>query len=172
MSIGCDSGSGCDFYTESCHRSRRLRRCIETRYPIEPGERYVAIRGLSDGDFWSLTQSLKGYHLCRALHQAFRVTNRDDKYLMAEGCVIAFGELRAVDESDLGYFAREGAPERDLFRRALVWAGALPSDGIDEPTEEDWSTISRLSWEYYPRQCVPFDALGNPFALEHSEMTS
>ena len=169
MSIGCDFGES-SFYHESAHRSRKQRKCIETFRVIEPGEMYVSCRGVSDGEFWSEPQSLKAYHLCRALHTLYRVETGQSE------CVIPFGGLPEVELYDItDYFNITDYHKDGFMIRALKWANVLGptweqgDDGdeflIHDVSDEDWERVTSLSVLLWPAP-VPFDAIGRPLKVE------
>jgi len=159
MSIGCESGYS-EFYCERCYRRMsdvvRNRYCNETGFPIHMGERYVYISGKYDGEFWTFKQSLKAYHLCRALHEKWADENGYKE------CVIAFAGLQEVDEEDLPYFGiKTNEGDDAVFLRALRWAKSI-GEVIDltyditeskkvivgEITDADWEVIERYSLVY------------------------
>lgn len=76
-----------EFYDEACHTARKLQRCCECRKPIEPGEKYVACSGKSDGRFWTFKQHFCCYHIARLINHELR---DDGDY---NGC-IPFGEIK------------------------------------------------------------------------------
>ncbi len=165
MSIGCDLGSLNEFYAESFHRSQKDRRCIELfdGY-IKKGDVYVSIRAKSDGEFWSECQSLKGYHLCRALHRMYAFVNG-----IAE-CVIPIGGLHEVNEEDLTTYFGVSWEHNQSILRCLASVGVIGKfweneDGekveIEPATDADWMEVTRLSLEYAPYNPQPkWDALG------------
>jgi len=56
-----------DFYKAEVRKARKEHRCGECGTAIAPGDRYEAIRGKSEGDFWTGKVCL----ICKELRDAF-----------------------------------------------------------------------------------------------------
>lgn len=161
--IGCDFDSDWTFLGDSVQVSRKQRQCQEIHgVIIEPGEPYYRCKSVCDEGIDTFVQSMKAFHLCRALHQKFAL-----KLGRAE-CVIPFGGLRAVDADDIyDCFGLDFEVDAFLFR-ALKWAKVIsdkdaPEEGIEigPVTDADWVQVTGLSLEYAPNDNAKFDALGN-----------
>jgi len=158
--IGCDGEGSWDFYFETLRTSKRARKCSETGHVVQKGEPYVSIRGKADGEFWRYSQSVKTYHLCRALHQVWA-----EKHGYSE-CVIAFGGLCEVEEEDLhedyGFgIAENFHPEvARCFYTHLQKTLSLNSVYAEvkawmrPASEEDWHEVEVLSRKY-SAYCIP-----------------
>ncbi len=157
--IGCELVyAGNEFYRETSHRARKPRRCGETGHEIAKGERYVYISAMTDGEFWTFSQSVRTYHLCRALNAVYNIRQG-----IKRGCVIPFDGLREVDDEDFGEC---GFGITEDFHPAVgrCFCAHLqripPKDGDGWPswfhaaTDADWQEVERVSREY-STCCVP-----------------
>ena len=161
--IGCENDGEWTFLGSSVHVSRKQRKCHELRFvEIQPGDPYYAAKSVCDGEFDVFVQSMKAFHLCRALHQKFAI-----KHGYSE-CVIPFGGLSEVEPDDLyEYFGFDFERDAPLLR-ALKWAKILCSrfdpykehEQLGPVTDEDWKIVTELSVAYAPHQDVKFDAIG------------